>query len=202
MSDSSVILGCIVSDDPTLSSSIATSAPGRRHTVNSLEGIDLSRVRLAAYKVTRNISASYDIAQNICAKLLAISAERRNEIECLQSYAVRAAKNEALNWRRAQCRNASLSDAEDLIAESSDPFDRVCTQDEVYRRLATLPTGLLQPFILCRVYGYDAEECAATLGISVEAVWKRVQRAFELLKAKELKTQRSPIHFFFDSENP
>ena len=202
MSEASVTLRYITSDDPAPSGegasgvgtrSIRASKPARQHPVNNLEGLDLRRLRLVAYQLTRNFWASHDIAQSICANLLAMSREKRNEIESLDAYAARAAKNAALNWLRAQDRNAPLSVARDLAAEGFDPFETVCAEDEVCRRLATLPARLRDPLILCALYGYQAKECAATLGISVEAVWKRVQRALELLQSREAKTLKSQI---------
>jgi RNA polymerase sigma factor (sigma-70 family) len=201
----------ICPDDPGLGADTVMSSPAsstnadwapKQHAVKDLGGIDLSRIRLMAYKMTRNVSISYDIAQNVCKKLLEMPLKQRNAIVSLEAYAISAARNESLNWLRTQERNASLTEAGDLVDENADPADLVCTVDEVHQSLARLPSRLREPFILCRIYGYYAEESAVALGISVETVWKRVRRAFELLRREELKTTKSPIPSFTDSRDP
>lgn len=108
----------------------------------------------------------------------------RSKIRHLGAYATMAARNGAINWYRAEDRHASLSDAHDVLAENSDPCERVCTQEEVLHWLATLPHTLSVPLVLCWVYGYTAQECAPLLGISVDAIRKRIHRALKVLRAQ------------------
>jgi RNA polymerase sigma factor (sigma-70 family) len=212
MSENDATLGYVPSDPPASRPDEATPCPGRslpidgsRHDAPGTDlKISLSRVRASAYNVTRNASAADDIAQTIYARLLELPREDRDALDSLEAVAVRAARNEALNWRRTAHRDASINDAGDVADERSDPAVRVSNQDEVRHLLAKLPPRLRVPFMLCKMYGYYAEEAAAELGISVEVVWKRVQRAFDILRRDEPKThpRRSRIHRLFNRKEP
>lgn len=190
MSDDAVIRAFIPSEDYAPSLESRTCAPAGLSRVPQepypISNEELERIRKdlvrAAFKVTRNLSASCDIAQDICAKLMMMPEKTLSGIRCLEAYLLIAAKNEARNWRRVESRRASLVEADELSAQSSDPYDSVCTEEELSYRLQTLPSTLRDPLVLCRAYGYTAQECGAMLGISVEAVWKRVHRAFEVLR--------------------
>ena len=144
--------------------------------VNDLTLIDLGYVRLAAYRITRNVAVAHDIAQNVFTRLLELEPEKLAFIGCLQAFAVQAARNEARNWLRARARDVSAERLAGIPAdEHSDPVFAVL------RALAMLPARAQVPLVLCKIYGYSAEEVAARLDISVEAVWKRVERAFRRL---------------------
>jgi RNA polymerase sigma factor (sigma-70 family) len=154
-----------------------------RKPVKDLAQVDWSRVRLAAYQIARNVAASHDIAQTICTRFLEFTPERKASIVCWQAVAVQAARYEAHNWRREHSRYVSTDQLTQMMADvQCDPAVAICNQDEAARILATLPDRLRTPFILCKIYDYTAEEVAAELNISVDAVWKRVQRAFETLE--------------------
>ena len=192
MPDEAVILeyGSAFEGTPTLEARRGTSVQESRasRAIHKIASEELERIRKgmlrAAFKVTRNFCASGDIAQETWAKLLRKIADGQlDNIQCIEAYAVSVAKNVAINWRRAERRCVSLNDMHDLLAENSDPYDWVCTAEEVSQWLNRLPESIRDPLVLCRVYGYTAEECAAMLGISVEAVWKRVGRALVALKA-------------------
>ena len=186
-SGSSGVLG---SDGPTP----RAEGSALRKPVKDLELIDLGRLRLAAYQITRNIAVAHDIAQNVLTRLLELRREGRLEgIGCLEAFATTAAGNEARNWVRDRSRDESVDRLIQMPAgERFDPAFVVSLRNEIVHTLEGLPHREGVPFILCKVYGYSAEEVAELLGISVEVVWKRVERAFGRLVKAGLRQPPAP----------
>lgn len=157
-----------------------------RKEVKDLALINWSSVRLAAFRITRNVTASHDIAQNVCTRLRKFPRETLEAIECLQEFAAQAARSEARNWQRERSRPVSANQLTEV--DTDEPGDRECgvgSEDEFLGALAKLPERERVPFLLCKVMGYSAEQAAEELGISVETAWKRLQKAFEtLIKAR------------------
>lgn len=192
MPDNAVTLGYGPSYDATPSLEARRSTPTQKShgfwTIRGIHTEELERIRKsvlrAAFRVTRNFSASCDIAQDIWASLLAMPKQKLDEIKCMEAYAVSAARNKALNWCRTENLRSSVNDTDRLLSENSDPYNLVCTAEEVSQWLEALPETVRIAFILCRVYGYTAEECAGVLEISAAAVCKRVHRALIALRAQ------------------
>jgi RNA polymerase sigma factor (sigma-70 family) len=191
MSENDMTLKGVLKDAPHLF--------GRPGPVKRVEDIDHIRLRTFAFRYTRDVPTTFDIVQNVYLKILELSQPERDAIRCLQAWAFRVVRNEALNWLRTRNRHVPADCLENHPASDPDPALYVIDTEEARHLLERLHENYRVPFLLCRVYGYSAEEVAEELGLKVDTVWKRVQRAFDLLQQEisGVPSPKSRIRSFF-----
>jgi RNA polymerase sigma factor (sigma-70 family) len=183
MPDNDTTIKCVLTDAAAARLEPNVSSPPQP--VKRVEDLNLTRLRSAAAWYTRDVTSSFDIVHNVYVKILELPQPKRDEIGCLEAYALRAVRNEAFNWRRARNREVSLGDPDSVTDERGSFERRIMNIDEVNHLLEKVPPKYRTPFVLCRGYDYRAEDVAELLGVSVAVVWKRVQRALEIIQREQ-----------------
>jgi RNA polymerase sigma-70 factor (ECF subfamily) len=146
-----------------------------------------------------------DLLQETYARLLAVPAEKRDQITAVQAFALTTARNIAVDWARRK-RVVSIDLVEDLDALSivhdvAHVEDLVNAHQELLRHaeaVAALPRRCGEVYTLRKVYGLSHKEIAAHLGISISSVEnhlnKAVRRCTEYLSNTGQKPKpRGPI---------
>ncbi|MEQ9593395.1 MAG: RNA polymerase sigma-70 factor [Cyclobacteriaceae bacterium] len=139
-----------------------------------------SRVLRVAYYIVKNRDAAEDIAQEVFFKLWDKRSEI-SDIESIEGYLVRMARNHALNYIQS-------SGKEDVDTELVLKRDRVeladpQTDTDAFREVLQKAVSQLSPqcrlvFSLSRFEGLDNEEIAEYLEISKRTVETQISTAF------------------------
>lgn len=109
------------------------------------------------------------------------------EIENLESYLVKAAKNQSLKYilkQQRQKKHASLLEQEAVYFEDNSP-DRLLEIKElschINNQVQSLPEKTKKIFLLNRENGLTYQEIACSLGISVKTVEYHISKALRIL---------------------
>jgi len=149
-------------------------------------GFDHASVLSRAFRITLDRAGAEDVVQSLIFNLLRLSEGQRAGIRSLDLYIAVSIRNLAIRWCQMHRpgHHESLSvDFDERVTE--DCADRVADEDEINFMLAQLPASCRETFVYFFAEDYTAQEVAARLGISVEAVKKRLQRGLlKLLKAR------------------
>jgi len=87
-----------------------------------------------------------------------------------------AVKRHAMNRRKFRNRTDSIPD--DLLADSTNPLDRIVIEEAIGR----LPLAQLQAFLLVRSEGLTSKEAAEILGRPLGTVLRQVHQAVHLIR--------------------
>ncbi|MCP4681884.1 MAG: sigma-70 family RNA polymerase sigma factor [Desulfobacterales bacterium] len=153
------------------------------------------RIAAAAWVVLRDAHAAEDIFQNVAIKAL------KQEIDfpaegALLSWAFITARREAIDWLRRHRRELTGLDTEILELLEQDWLSETAQQGETRIEalrscLNTLPAKSSQFLHLRYFEGHKCGEVAETLGMGLDAVYKRLSRVHQGLKTCiELRLQK------------
>ena len=152
--------------------------------------LNLPRLRAAALCITRDPEGASDVVQGVLVTLLEQPQSRRDQIRCLEAYALCVVKYRALEWLRTSWRETLMGDfdtlaIEHLVNERADPS--LSNVDDVIRFVSTLPENCRAAFLLRRVHHHSVEAIATHLGISVRTVRR-------LLASASVELRRHATH--------
>jgi len=186
---------------------IVPARPVATKPVMSIAELDQNGIFQAANAIVRDRPTAQDISQSVYVRLLNLPPDKLESIGCLQAYAQVAARrlaiNEVLGRNRRENKLESFQDPS--LYRSDDPALLLSSYEEADRLLKQLPERQQELFILCRIYGFTAEEVASKVDSTTDAVQKAVQRALERLKrvVEGPPQGKSRIrHFFKRKEQP
>ena len=152
------------------------------------------RIAAAAWVVVRDAHAAEDIFQNVALK--ALKQEIQFPVEgAVLSWAFITTRREAIDWLRRHRREMTGLDTEvlELLEQDwlSEPAQQGETRMEALRMcLKTLPAKSSQLLHLRYFEGHKCGEVAETLGMGLDAVYKRLSRVHQgLKKCIELRLQ-------------
>jgi len=139
------------------------------------------RPRLHRYcaRMTGSIFDGEDVLQETYVKALQAFAEQHGEIVRLESWLFRIANNTALDWLRRRARQESTTLPDENASEAADTASGPDTPAEIstgLRRFMQLPVIQRSSVILMDVLGYELQEIAAMLEVSVAAVKSALHR--------------------------
>jgi DNA-directed RNA polymerase specialized sigma24 family protein len=161
------------------------------------ESIDWEKLCHYASSFTLDQTIGDEIVKQLYHDMLQWPPEKLRALRKPQAYAKTALKNRLLNWVSRYARPdriTSLPENYENIADDSPSLEAVLdTRRQVVNFLAELPPEWLEPFILTKVYGFTAEETAKELNLTLDAVKKRVVKAFHYCEARPPDTLLSPV---------
>jgi len=152
------------------------------------------RIAAAAWVVVRDADAAEDIFQNVAIKSLKCEIEFPAEGAVL-SWAFITARREGIDWLRRHRRELTGLDTEILELLEQDWLSETAQQGETRIEalrscLKTLPAKSSQLLRLRYFEGHKCGEVAETLGMGLDAVYKRLSRVHQgLKKCIELRLQ-------------
>jgi DNA-directed RNA polymerase specialized sigma24 family protein len=138
--------------------------------------INWKSLRRFAYRNIRDAVIGREIVQELYNDMLQWTPEELQGLRAPQTYANMAVNHRISNWRRRFPQADPLPDDYENPDEVPSLEEVIETRDQVVELLGDLPKGWLEPWLLCRYYGYSNAEAAEKLGLSVDAVKKRVLR--------------------------
>ncbi len=113
-----------------------------------------------------------------------------SELDRPDLYLRRMATNEHLSWRRRWHVRTIRPASDEVLAAHSDPHAdharRVVADDDMWRRLATLPARQRTVLVLRYYEGLDDAEIAQVLGTAAATVRSHASRALATLRASHL----------------
>ena len=144
------------------------------------------RISAAAWLMVRNTHTAEDIFQNVAVKALTrdLSFDGRS---ALLSWAFITARREGIDWLRRHRRETSSLDPEILeLLEQEWQSEAVQPEgsrmDALRECLESLPAESRRLLRLRYFDGHNCEEVARSLGIGLNAIYKRVSRLHESLR--------------------
>ncbi|MDE6424817.1 MAG: RNA polymerase sigma factor [Ruminococcus sp.] len=144
------------------------------------------RMYAIAYKILHNIADSEDAVHNTFLKI-ADNFEKIKQFSCheLESYIVIIVRNTSINIYRKNKKVsehiAELDDNQQIV--DVNVFENI-DKDELIRTISNLPLIYKDILFLHYVRQYTTKEISKMLDISIDTVWKRIERAKKLLKEK------------------
>ncbi len=145
--------------------------------------INWGSLRRLLYRNTCDAVIGAEIVQELYHDMLQWAPEELQGLQLPQYYANMAVIHRLSNWRRQFPQMAPLpDDYENTSGESPSAEQVLETREQVVELLGTLPPQWVMPWLLCRHYGYTDVEAAQKLGLTVDAVKKRVLRAQNYLQ--------------------
>lgn len=146
------------------------------------------RMYTVAYKILHNIEDSEDAVHTAFLKI-ADNFEKIKNFSCqeLQSYIVIIVRNISINIYRKNKKNSEqLAELDDNQPAVTVNFFENIDRDELIQTISSLPFIYKDILFLYYINQYTTKEISKMIDISVDAVWKRIERAKKLLK-QELK---------------
>ncbi|MDE6036092.1 MAG: sigma-70 family RNA polymerase sigma factor [Ruminococcus sp.] len=144
------------------------------------------RMYAVAYKILNNVEDAEDAVHNAFLKI-ADNFEKIKKISCqeLPSYIVIIIRNTSINiYRKNQKNSEYLTRLDDnQLMVNVDFFENI-DRDELIKAISNLPLIYKDILFLHYFRKYTTKEISEMLAISVNAVWKRIERAKKLLKEK------------------
>ncbi|MDE6673091.1 MAG: sigma-70 family RNA polymerase sigma factor [Ruminococcus sp.] len=144
------------------------------------------RMYAVAYKILNNVEDAEDAVHDTFIKI-ADNFEMIKKFSCqeLQSYIVIIVRNTSINiYRKNQKNSEYLTRLDDnQITINVDFFENI-DRDELIKAISNLPLIYKDILFLHYFRKYTTKEISEMLAISVDAVWKRIERAKKLLKEK------------------
>jgi RNA polymerase sigma-70 factor (ECF subfamily) len=145
------------------------------------------RISAAAWLMVRNTHAAEDIFQNVAVKAMTrdLSFDDRS---ALLSWAFITARREGIDWLRRHRRETSGLDPEimELLEQewqSAGAQPEGSKMDALRECFESLPADSRRLLKLRYFDGHNCEEVARSLGIGLNAIYKRISRLHEDLKA-------------------
>jgi DNA-directed RNA polymerase specialized sigma24 family protein len=138
--------------------------------------INWKSLRSLAYRNIRDAVIGREIVRELYHDMLQWTPEELQGLRSPQAYANMAVNNRLSNWRRRFPQADPLPDDYENPDEVPSLEEVLETRDQVVELLGDLPKKWLEPWLLCRYYGYSNAEAAQELGLTVDAVKKRVLR--------------------------
>jgi RNA polymerase sigma factor CnrH len=159
-------------------------------------GALMARHREAVFRMARHHTGdegeALDVTQEAFIAAFA-SLARFDAARPFRAWLMRIAVNKCRDWARRRAvrrlfRMARpLEDAFDVADQEPDPEAAAISRRELARvsaAVASLPSSLKDPLILCRLEGMSMAEAAQVLGLSEKAVETRIYRARQKLSEK------------------
>jgi RNA polymerase sigma factor (sigma-70 family) len=141
-------------------------------------------VLMQAFKITADLSGAEDVLQSLLVNLLRLSAAQRKSIRSFDRYIAASVRHLALRWRKKHQAPEHESLSVDFDERTTEDFTRlVADENEINYLLNQIPEGYREALVYFFAEDCTAEEVAARLGISTDAVKKRLQRALVKLAA-------------------
>lgn len=137
---------------------------------------------LLSYSYLGDISASEDVVQDACIKIL--NRKKENEIKDLKSYISVAIRN--LSLKRIQSAKRFKDLQEDRVVSTALSHEEFLIDEENRIRLQkavdVLPVKSKKVFELCVLEGIKYKNTAEVLGISINTVKFHLKKSFKLLR--------------------
>lgn len=153
-----------------------------------LQALMQARVRVsgAAWLIVRDTHAAEDIFQNVALKALTRDLSFENE-SALLSWAFITARREGIDWLRRHRREITCLDTEILeLLEHEWQSEAVRPEglrvDALRECLESVPEESRRLLRLRYFEGHNCEEVARSMGIGLNAIYKRVSRLHESLR--------------------
>jgi len=137
-----------------------------------------------AYNILHNVEDSEDAVHNAFLKI-ADNFEKIKIFSCqeLQSYIVIIVRNISINIYRKNKKNSErLAEFDDNQPTVNVNFFENIDRDELIQEISSLPFIYKDILFLYYINQYTTKEISKMLDISIDAVWKRIERAKKLLK--------------------
>jgi DNA-directed RNA polymerase specialized sigma24 family protein len=145
--------------------------------------IDWGSLRRLLYRKTCDAVIGAEIVQELYHDMLQWAPEELQGLQSPQYYANMAVIHRLSNWRRQFPQMDPLPDDYESTSGESPSAEQVLeTREQVVELLGTLPPNWVNPWLLCRYHGYTNAQAAEKLGLTVDAVKKRVLKAQDCLQ--------------------
>jgi DNA-directed RNA polymerase specialized sigma24 family protein len=145
--------------------------------------INWKALRRLVYSNTCDAVIGSEIVQDLYHDMLQWAPEELQGLQAPQAYANMAVIHRLSNWRRQFSQTDPLPDDYEDTPDESPSLEQVLeTREQVVELLAELPPEWVNPWVLCRYFGYKNAEAAQKLSLTVDAVKKRVLRADNYLQ--------------------
>jgi|688.fasta_scaffold153088_4 RNA polymerase sigma-70 factor (ECF subfamily) len=146
-----------------------------------------TRVSAAAWVVVRDTHAAEDIFQNVAVKAMTRDVNFESEA-ALMSWSFITARREGIDWLRRHRRETICLDADILELlehewQSETTHPGGAKVEALQDCLAAVPESARRLLKLRYFDGYSCEEVAEQMGIGLNAIYKRISRLHEDLKA-------------------
>jgi RNA polymerase sigma-70 factor (ECF subfamily) len=146
-----------------------------------------TRVSAAAWVVVRDTHAAEDIFQNVALKAMTRDVNFESEA-ALMSWSFITARREGIDWLRRHRRETICLDADILELlehewQSETTHPGGAKVEALQDCLAAVPESARRLLKLRYFDGYSCEEVAEQMGIGLNAIYKRISRLHEDLKA-------------------
>ena len=142
------------------------------------------RMYAVAYKILHNIEDSEDAVHNAFLKI-ADNFEMIKKFSCqeFQSYIVIIVRNSSINiYRKNKKDSEHLAEFDDNQLTIDVNFFENIDRDVLIQTISNLPLIYKDVLFLHYVNQYTTKEISKMFDISIDAVWKRIERAKKLLK--------------------
>lgn len=142
------------------------------------------RMYAVAYSILHNVEDSEDAVHNAFLNI-ADKFEKIKNFSCqkLQSYIVIIVRNTSINiYRKNQKNSERLAELDDKQLTVNVNFFENIDRDELIKAISNLPLIYKDILFLHYFRKCTTKEISKMLDISVDAVWKRIERAKKLLK--------------------
>lgn len=123
--------------------------------------------------------AAEDIFQEVFVNLLE-RIRSGGDIENIQAYLMRSARNRCLNSIRDRKYPADVDDMQECLPGEN--TDHAGEYDDLYQALQRLPSDNREALLLCEYEGYSYEEIAELTSVPLSTVRKRIFRARRKLR--------------------
>ena len=142
------------------------------------------RMYHVAYSILHNVEDSEDAVHNAFLKI-ADNFEKIKNFSCqeLQAYIVIIVRNTSINiYRKNKKDGEHLAELDDNQPTVNINFFENIDRDELIKAILNLPLVYKDILFLYYINQYTTKEISRMLDISMDAVWKRIERAKKLLK--------------------
>lgn len=144
------------------------------------------RMYAVAYSILHNVEDSEDAVHNAFLNI-ADKFEKIKNFSCqeLQSYIVIIVRNTSINiYRKNKKDSERLAELDDNQPTVDINFFENIDRDKLIQAISSLPFIYKDILFLYYINQYTTKEISKMLDISMNAVWKRIERAKKLLKEK------------------
>ncbi|MCR4926083.1 MAG: sigma-70 family RNA polymerase sigma factor [Clostridiales bacterium] len=140
-----------------------------------------------AFKILKNDPDAEDAVNQAFLKI-SENIDKISEIDCpkTKAFVVIIVKNVSIdiyNKNKKTIFNSASEENLQFVAVKDDILDSI-DYKELIKRIKNLPSGMKDALYLNCVIGYSVQETASILNISVEAAYKRIERAKAILAKK------------------
>jgi DNA-directed RNA polymerase specialized sigma24 family protein len=154
--------------------------------------INWKALRRIAHVAVGEVATGSDLVQELFNDMLQWAPEELEGVWAPQDYATKAIHNRVLNWRRRFRHTDPLPQNAASIPDHMPPMEEaLVSPSQVVELFAKMPKAWVGPWVLYKVYGYKHEETAQKLGLTLDAVKKRVRNADDFLET--LATRPTPL---------